>query len=101
MPIFSGGMVRRMEIARSTLHRPKVLFLDEPTFGLDPIARDAVWKHLIDRRANCGTTLFFTTHYLDLTGQVILAYTSRIDPVGFLPRRLHYGLGPKVGPCHS
>jgi ABC-type Na+ transport system ATPase subunit NatA len=44
---YSGGMVRRLEIAQSTLHRPKVLFLDEPTVGLDPIARDAVWKHLL------------------------------------------------------
>jgi ABC-2 type transport system ATP-binding protein len=62
---YSGGMVRRLEIAQSTLHRPKVLFLDEPTVGLDPIARDAVWKHLIDMRTNYGTTLFFTTHYLE------------------------------------
>jgi ABC-2 type transport system ATP-binding protein len=62
---YSGGMVRRLEIAQSTLHRPRVLFLDEPTVGLDPIARDAVWKHLIDLRANYGTTLFFTTHYLE------------------------------------
>jgi ABC-2 type transport system ATP-binding protein len=62
---YSGGMVRRLEIAQSTLHRPQVLFLDEPTVGLDPIARDAVWKHLVDMRANYGTTLFFTTHYLE------------------------------------
>jgi len=62
---YSGGMVRRLEIAQSTLHRPKVLFLDEPTVGLDPIARDAVWKHLLDLRSNYGTTLFFTTHYLE------------------------------------
>jgi ABC-2 type transport system ATP-binding protein len=62
---YSGGMVRRLEIALSTLHRPRVLFLDEPTVGLDPIARDAVWKLLVDLRANYGTTLFFTTHYLE------------------------------------
>jgi ABC-2 type transport system ATP-binding protein len=62
---YSGGMVRRLEIAQSTLHRPKVLFLDEPTVGLDPIARDAVWKHLVDLRTNYGTMLFFTTHYLE------------------------------------
>lgn len=62
---YSGGMVRRLEIAQSTLHRPKVLFLDEPTVGLDPIARDAVWRHLVDLRTNYGTTLFFTTHYLE------------------------------------
>jgi ABC-2 type transport system ATP-binding protein len=58
-------MVRRLEIAQATLHRPHVLFLDEPTVGLDPIARDAVWQHLVDLRANYGTTLFFTTHYLE------------------------------------
>ena len=62
---YSGGMVRRLEIAQSTLHRPRVLFLDEPTVGLDPIARDAVWKHLVDLRAAYGTTLFFTTHYME------------------------------------
>ena len=62
---YSGGMVRRLEIAQATLHRPRVLFLDEPTVGLDPIARDAVWKHLVDLRTNYGTTLFFTTHYLE------------------------------------
>jgi ABC-2 type transport system ATP-binding protein len=62
---YSGGMVRRLEIAQSTLHRPRVLFLDEPTVGLDPIARDAVWKRLFDLRADYGTTLFFTTHYLE------------------------------------
>jgi len=62
---YSGGMVRRLEIAQATLHRPPVLFLDEPTVGLDPIARDAVWKHLVDLRTAYGTTLVFTTHYLE------------------------------------
>ena len=61
---YSGGMVRRLEIGISTLHRPRLLFLDEPTVGLDPIARDAVWKHLVELRTNYGTTLFFTTHYM-------------------------------------
>ena len=71
---YSGGMVRRLEIALSTLHRPRVLFLDEPTVGLDPIARDAVWKHLVDLRANYGTTLFFTTHYME----EVASYCDRI-----------------------
>ena len=62
---YSGGMVRRLEIAQATLHRPRVLFLDEPTVGLDPIARDAVWKHLIDLRDQYSTTLFLTTHCLE------------------------------------
>lgn len=62
---YSRGMVRRLEIALSTLHRPKVLFLDEPTVGLDPIARDAVWKLLMGLRDKYETTLFFTTHYME------------------------------------
>jgi ABC-2 type transport system ATP-binding protein len=62
---YSGGMIRRLEIAQSTLHRPAVLFLDEPTVGLDPLARKTVWDHLHQLRATYGTTVFFTTHYMD------------------------------------
>jgi ABC-2 type transport system ATP-binding protein len=62
---FSGGMIRRLEIAQSMLHRPQLLILDEPTVGLDPIARDEVWKHLLDLRTRNSTTLFFTTHYME------------------------------------
>jgi ABC-2 type transport system ATP-binding protein len=62
---YSGGMIRRLEIAQSTLHRPRVVFLDEPTTGLDPIARNAVWEHLVQLRDNYGTTIFFTTHYME------------------------------------
>jgi ABC-2 type transport system ATP-binding protein len=62
---YSGGMIRRLEIAQSTLHRPRVLFLDEPTGGLDPIARNAVWNQLVRLRDNYGTTIFFTTHYME------------------------------------
>jgi ABC-2 type transport system ATP-binding protein len=62
---YSGGMIRRLEIAQSTLHRPRIVFLDEPTVGLDPIARDAVWEHLARLRTDYGTTIFFTTHYME------------------------------------
>src|SRR5687767_12443933 len=62
---YSGGMVRRLEIAQTLIHRPKVLFLDEPTIGLDPVARRAVWNHLEDLRERYGTTLFITTHYME------------------------------------
>jgi ABC-2 type transport system ATP-binding protein len=59
---YSGGMVRRLEIAQSMLHRPLVLFLDEPSVGLDPLAREAVWDHLERLRAEHGTTIVMTTH---------------------------------------
>jgi len=62
---YSGGMIRRLEIAQSTLHRPSLIFLDEPTGGLDPIARDAIWEHLTRLRTELGMTIFFTTHYMD------------------------------------
>ncbi|MGK5550209.1 ATP-binding cassette domain-containing protein [Actinomadura kijaniata] len=62
---FSGGMRRRLEIARGLLHEPRVLFLDEPTLGLDPQARRLVWDHLARVRERRATTLFVTTHYLE------------------------------------
>ncbi|MCX6650717.1 MAG: ATP-binding cassette domain-containing protein [Methanomassiliicoccales archaeon] len=62
---YSGGMVRRLEIAQSTLHRPRVLFLDEPTIGLDPVARRAVWEMIGDLQREFGTTIFLTTHLMD------------------------------------
>jgi ABC-2 type transport system ATP-binding protein len=62
---YSGGMIRRLEIAQSTLHRPKVLFLDEPTVGLDPLARHAVWNELEALRARTGSTILMTTHYME------------------------------------
>ncbi|MEV5974891.1 ATP-binding cassette domain-containing protein [Streptomyces sp. NPDC051921] len=61
----SGGMRRRLELARGLLHAPDVLFLDEPTTGLDPHARAQVWHHLLALRDRHGTTLFVTTHYLE------------------------------------
>ena len=62
---FSGGMKRRLEIARGLLHRPRVLFLDEPTLGLDPQTRDHIWTYLEQIRRDTGTTLFLTTHYME------------------------------------
>jgi ABC-2 type transport system ATP-binding protein len=62
---YSGGMVRRLEIAQTLIHRPRLLFLDEPTIGLDPVARRAVWEHLTSLREQYGTTLFVTTHYME------------------------------------
>ncbi len=62
---FSGGLKRRLEIARGLLHQPRVLFLDEPTLGLDVTARAAVWRHLRELRARRETTLFLTTHSME------------------------------------
>lgn len=62
---YSGGMIRRLEIAQSMLHRPKVLFLDEPTIGLDPVGRKVVWDHIERLRDDYGTTIFVTTHYME------------------------------------
>jgi len=62
---FSGGMKRRLEIARGLPHRPEVLFLDEPTVGLDPQTRQTIWEHILELRAREGITVFMTTHYMD------------------------------------
>jgi ABC-2 type transport system ATP-binding protein len=62
---FSGGMRRKLEIMRSLLHDPKVLFLDEPTAGLDVPSRRTLWEHLAEVRRTSGTTIFLTTHYLE------------------------------------
>ncbi|HEY8497802.1 MAG TPA: ATP-binding cassette domain-containing protein [Limnochordales bacterium] len=62
---FSGGMRRRLEIARGLLHRPRVLFLDEPTIGLDPQTRRHIWEYIVALRRQEGLTLFLTTHYME------------------------------------
>ena len=62
---YSGGMKRRLEIARGMLHQPQILFLDEPTLGLDPQTRQSIWKHLNELRSSKGITIFMTTHYMD------------------------------------
>ncbi len=62
---FSGGMKRRLEIARGLLHYPKVLFLDEPTIGLDPQTRNSIWEYIHDLKKKHDITIFLTTHYMD------------------------------------
>jgi ABC-2 type transport system ATP-binding protein len=62
---YSGGMKRRLELARGLLHYPKVLFLDEPTLGLDPQTRNHLWSYILELRKREGTTIFLTTHYMD------------------------------------
>jgi len=67
---FSGGMKRRLEIARGFLHTPKILFLDEPTLGLDPQSRNQLWTHVKNLNEKEKTTVFLTTHYMDEADRV-------------------------------
>jgi ABC-2 type transport system ATP-binding protein len=93
---YSGGMIRRLEIAQTLIHRPAVLFLDEPTVGLDPVARRNVWHHLDALRAQYGTTLFLTTHYMEeadvLAHRVAIMNRGKIVALGS-PAALKAGVG--------
>lgn len=83
---YSGGMVRRLEIAQALIHYPRILFLDEPTIGLDPVARRAVWEHLARLRAEFGSTLFLTTHYMEeaesLATRIAIMSRGRVVALG-------------------
>jgi ABC-2 type transport system ATP-binding protein len=83
---YSGGMIRRLEIAQAMLHRPKVLFLDEPTIGLDPVGRKAVWDHILKLQADYGTTIFLTTHYMEeadkLCSRVAIMHLGKMAVIG-------------------
>jgi ABC-2 type transport system ATP-binding protein len=93
---YSGGMIRRLEIAQSTLHRPAVLFLDEPTIGLDPLARKAVWEHVERLRDDYGTTIILTTHYMEeadtLCSRVAIMHAGKVVIVG-TPEELKASIG--------
>ncbi|MEU0560271.1 ATP-binding cassette domain-containing protein [Dactylosporangium maewongense] len=93
---FSGGMIRRLEIVQSMLHRPAVLFLDEPTIGLDPVARHGIWEQLRNLIAQEGTTLFLTTHDMEeadeLCGQVAIMHRGTVVVHG-TPEELKARLG--------
>jgi len=94
---YSGGMIRRLELAQAMLHRPAVLFLDEPTIGLDPIARRAVWDRLQDLQHDFGMTVLITTHDMDeadvLCGRLALMHLGKIAVTG-QPSELKAALGP-------
>lgn len=93
---YSGGMLRRLEIAQSTLHRPRVLFLDEPTIGLDPLARKAVWEHVEHLRDGFGTTIFLTTHYMEeadsLCDRIAIMHRGKMVAIG-TPGELKASIG--------
>jgi ABC-2 type transport system ATP-binding protein len=93
---YSGGMIRRLEIAQSLLHRPAVMFMDEPTVGLDPTARLAVWDHVRRVQAEIRTTILVTTHYMEeadhYCDRIALMHRGRIVDVG-TPAALKAKLG--------
>ena len=94
---YSGGMIRRLEIAQSMLHRPRVLFLDEPTVGLDPIARKSVWERLVDLRTGLDTTIVLTTHAMEeadeLCQSLAILHEGRLAATG-TPAALKQTVGP-------
>jgi ABC-2 type transport system ATP-binding protein len=96
---YSGGMVRRLELAQALVNRPQLLVLDEPTVGLDPVARDSVWQRVADLRAETGMTVLLTTHYMEearlLCDRVALLHLGRVAVVGE-PEALERELGPEA-----
>ena len=94
---FSGGMIRRLEVAQSMLHRPAVLFMDEPTVGLDPVARRAVLDHVAELRRRLGTTLVVTSHYMEeidvLCDRLAVLNQGRLVALG-TPAALKAAVGP-------
>jgi ABC-2 type transport system ATP-binding protein len=96
---YSGGMVRRLELAQAMLHRPAVLFLDEPTVGLDPVARRAVWERLLELRKSTGATIVLTTHDMEeadhLCGVLAILHDGRVAALG-APAALKAAVGEKA-----
>ncbi len=96
---YSGGMVRRLELAQALVNAPRLLILDEPTVGLDPIARDSVWEHVLRLRAEHGMAVLLTTHYMEeadvLCDRVALMHAGRVRVTG-VPSELKAALGPRA-----
>jgi len=96
---YSGGMIRRLELAQAMLHRPAILFLDEPTIGLDPVARHSVWDRLRELQRGYGMTVLITTHDMEeaeaLCGRLAIMHAGRIAAVG-APHELRAALGPEA-----
>jgi ABC-2 type transport system ATP-binding protein len=93
---YSGGMVRRLELAQALVNRPTLLVLDEPTVGLDPVARDSVWRRVMDMQQAYGMTVLLTTHYMEeadaLCDRVALLHRGSLRAVG-APGELKAAIG--------
>jgi len=96
---YSGGMIRRLEVACAMLTKPKIMFLDEPTIGLDPSARKAVWERLTSFRSEYGTTVFFNTHYMDeadlYSDEIAIINRGKIVKIG-TAEELKHSVGGEV-----
>ncbi|QEN11946.1 ATP-binding cassette domain-containing protein [Mycolicibacterium sp. ELW1] len=96
---YSGGMVRRLELAQALVNQPSLLILDEPTVGLDPIARDSVWDQVQSMQQEFGMTVLLTTHYMEeadvLCDRVALMHHGRLRAVG-TPAELKTKVGPQA-----
>lgn len=83
---YSGGMIRKLEIGQAMLHHPRALFLDEPTVGLDPVARRNVWNHIRGLRDAYNTTILITTHYMDeaeaMCNRLAVMHLGQISAIG-------------------
>jgi ABC-2 type transport system ATP-binding protein len=94
---YSGGMIRRLEMAQALINRPRLLVLDEPTIGLDPVARSTVWERVRELRENTGMTVLLTTHYMDEADQmcdrIALMHLGKLQAVG-VPLDLRQAIGP-------
>jgi ABC-2 type transport system ATP-binding protein len=95
---YSGGMIRRLELAQALVSAPRLLILDEPTIGLDPVARSTVWEHIAKIRRETGMTVLVTTHYMDeaehYCDRVALMHQGQIRALG-TPAQLEAELGPE------
>jgi ABC-2 type transport system ATP-binding protein len=96
---YSGGMIRRLEISQALLHRPEVLFLDEPTVGLDPVARHSVWERVVELRTQFGASVLLTTHDMEeadaLCDMLVVLHQGRTVIQG-TPTDLKAAVGPNA-----
>ncbi|MEV4648848.1 ATP-binding cassette domain-containing protein [Saccharopolyspora sp. NPDC049357] len=96
---YSGGLIRRLELAQALVSEPRLLVLDEPTVGLDPVARAGVWEHIERMRATTGMTVLITTHYMEEADRrcdrVAFMHRGRIRSEG-APQELRAAVGPEA-----